>query len=99
MKRISERDYGAPLPDLNRGDEIGGLSRSVALVTDRLQEFDDRLLREKEQAQAQQFAVDELAAGLQRLAGQDFSQTLDQEFDADLQTDYGNAPENRRRIA
>lgn len=76
MQRVSERDYDVHLPDLNRRDEIGELSRAVAMTADRLRAFDDKLAAEKEEAMAQKFAIDELAAGLQRLAEQDFSRPL-----------------------
>lgn len=83
MTRVSERDYEAELPDLNRNDEIGDLARAVTLVVDRLREFDDKLELEKKHADAQQFAVGELATGLKRLANGDFSLALDRSFAAE----------------
>lgn len=85
MRRISARDYAVTLPDLNRKDEIGEISRGLAGVGDRLKEFDEKLEAELEFAQAQQFAVEELQTGLQRLADQDFSLTLHNPFSADYE--------------
>lgn len=85
MQRISERDYDAALPDLSRRDEIGALARGLAQVSDRLKEFDESLELEKEHAAAQRHAVEALATGLQRMAAQDFSYSLQRELAEDYE--------------
>ena len=50
LTKVSQQDYDLILPDLNRKDEIGDLSRGLTLVADRLREFHDRLEQEKDQA-------------------------------------------------
>lgn len=98
MARVAERDYEAQLPDLNRQDEIGDLARAVTLVVDRLREFDDKLVLEKKSADAQKFAVSELATGLKRLADGDFSRGLDRSFAAEYDELRVNYNETIQRL-
>ena len=93
MTKISKREYDVTIPDADRQDEIGDLSRALTLMVDRLREFDERLTREKEQAQEQKHAVDVLGNGLRRLAHGDFSKPITEAFAAEyeaLRVDYNN---------
>jgi methyl-accepting chemotaxis protein len=94
MTKISDRQYDINIPDTGRRDEIGDLSRALELMLDRLKEFDAKLETEKAQAAAQEFAVEQLGSGLQRLANGDFTTNLDQPFSQEyeaLRDNYNNS--------
>jgi len=80
MTKVGNRDYNIDISGSNRGDEVGSLYRALETMSERSQEFDERVESEKQLAAAQEFAVQELGTALKHLARKDFSREISTPF-------------------
>ncbi|WP_209316616.1 methyl-accepting chemotaxis protein [Pseudoroseicyclus tamaricis] len=85
MGQVSGGNYASPVPDAERGDEIGEIAQELVDFRDRLrladQERAEAARREAEQAEV----VDALSRGLGSLAEGDLTQRLETPFSADYE--------------
>lgn len=84
LERISARDYTGEIPLKDERDEIGGIARSIEALRERMIDAEELENRQREaeaeraqQAEIQARVVRDISAGLERLAGGDLTQKIE----------------------
>lgn len=94
MERVAVGDYQSGIDGTDRGDEIGGIARSLDTLRLRLADAEAASQQRQAAQQQQQRVVTRLAEALQALAQGDLSQSIHEDLSEDydrLRTDYNMA--------
>lgn len=85
MENVANEHYEAKIPNTDRGDELGGVSRILEDFRIKLQQSSEAArLREVANAE-QERVVSEISGGLRRLSGGDLTSTIEDPFDRDYE--------------
>ncbi len=96
MQAVSDGDFETEIESASRRDEIGKIGKSLVHLRNELELANAAEQERQKQQEEQAFVVEELSAGLTRLARGDLSAPLDQPFSKDhelLRENYNTAIE------
>ncbi len=80
LDAMAQGDLAVKVSDTDRGDEIGSMAQALDALLEKLSLADLAQAERDEMEQQIRSVLDRLSTGLQDLAANDLSQTLDQEF-------------------
>lgn len=85
MEEVANERYETKIPNTDRGDELGGVSRILEDFRIKLQQSSEAArLREIANAE-QERVVSDISSGLRRLSSGDLTSTLEEPFDSDYE--------------
>ncbi|WP_375687762.1 methyl-accepting chemotaxis protein [Pseudooceanicola sp. LIPI14-2-Ac024] len=85
VTRMSRDDFVTPIPYRARGDDVGDLARNLENLREKLSAADRAQSEQRRRAAEQQAVVEQLSAGISKLAGGDLTAKIADSFAAEYE--------------